>query len=932
MEEPQRRQEPARDIHELLTNGFYKTSRARSPSSSFTPTNTPGFLETLNSNTNRDRSRSRGPRRPPPPRPTCEDEVDALAKELSSAATLTDDEPPMRGVLEQYPMILEAEVTADERERLHTAPRKDDENDNSERRFVLVPQTDPGAAAPAQNLNQAKEERAQRKRSPSIRETDTKRERRAPASSSPGRQRPEPVREEKKLNIPPAPLQRRGSRQDLPALKTKIEKESPPQFRRTTSAYASTPSQGEMPRPARLPSEYMLSPDVTPSSRGSKGYFDPATQTAPRYSSTVPDSAGSRVNNDKRNSGSSFSELSRPATPRSEKEKRLSGSLDQAQPRRETVDKIFRPQHLSEEHHRHHHHHRHRTASTHSERPRSPPRSAVYNLRNHYSSEDDTTDSSGSERSRRHHREHRQSLRPDDDYDRHRRAPSSSRRPILETKNSARHTSTLYSPKVSPSQSMKESYFEPQRSETIPNSRERGRPSDGAVSPFSPSDETPRASDRLNPMDSTPRARSRSRRRSSVSKAQVSQPSLPIPIPSRSDLYSSGDTRKTPLSPQPEAPKSPIRAEGKSYWQPPPFQPPSSASLEKPVGSYRRYSEDIERGSVVPLPSCPRMNPVYGYYDWLTLRQSPDFRICPSCYGSTMMPSEFRNHFMPAPVYSPGAEVVCDFGSSPWYRIAWLMTLKERRRDLKLLHGLADVAANTQECLGKHEAIRQWYSIIDSQTGQPIKRFDVCYSCVKSIEAILPAIRGIFVPINSSGPSTGICDLRFDSKRFIQYFDAFETTADSANEFNGKPDTRELVALAKELALVEECQRDADLTDRRWYIITQLPDFTVCEECYGSVIAPYVAKRKPIAAMFAKSQSRIPKASCQLYSERMRSKFQEAVETDDYKFLAATARERKGIEMNYKSSMNELKRRKDYDPLYVARESERVQGEWRRWE
>tara|TARA_R110002060_G_scaffold33514_1_gene44265 strand:+ start:1127 stop:2068 length:942 start_codon:yes stop_codon:yes gene_type:complete len=313
----------------------------------------------------------------------------------------------------------------------------------------------------------------------------------------------------------------------------------------------------------------------------------------------------------------------------------------------------------------------------------------------------------------------------------------------------------------------------------------------------------------------------------------------------------------------------------------------------------------------------------------LTLPQCPSFDICPSCFNSIIAPTEFRHLFVPAARRPPDVEVLCDFGSSPWYRIAWLLTRKERRRDLNLFYGLANIAANYQPCLGKHEAVRQWHSVIDHKTGAPVRGFDVCYSCVKSVEILLPTIRGVFVRTESSS-SPRICDLRFDSKRFVQYFDALETAADLASYHDDPPDTRDLASLARRLAMFEECQQDKDLLDRRWHMITQLPEFTVCEECFDEVVWPELEEGKAIPLMFNKTLQRLPKASCQLYSAKMRGIFRLAVDSGDYKMLASKARERKSIESAYKANLGELRRQKGGG--IVEREVGRLEEEWRKWE
>lgn len=752
-----------------------------------------------------------------------------------------------------------------------------------------------------------------------------------------------PMRAEEKADtLPRPPIERRRSRQDLPSLQTKVPRDMPPQFRRSASAYAATPTKDhdETPRPPapRTPSnETFLSPDVVRGAN-SKDYFGHVSQSAPRYH--AQESFGGRAAGDRNSAGGS-----RPGTPSSEK--RNSGNFESAtRSRRNTNDKLTRPQQLSEGYasrrsERHPSTHSNKSSAG-SDRPHSPRSSARSNRHYYSSSEDDIADSDSEKHHRHRHHSRHKSLRAEDDHDRHLRSQSRSNQSSLEgerLKPSSRYTSPLPSPKISPSQIPTASQFE--RSETFPQSRDGRRPSSRPVSPLSPSQDTPRASDRLNPLDAAaPRPKSRQSNAVPIpttkpeATAPVPHGSLPIPIPSRIDLHSPGDTRKTPSIPQFDEDKSSSArpsVSAKPNW-PPPFQPPKS-NLEKPIGSYRRYSEELERGSVAPLPSCPRTSFSRGRNDWLTLPKCPSFDICPSCFNAIIAPTEFRSLFVPAPRRSPDTEVLCDFGSSPWYRIAWLLTLKKRRRDLKLFYGLANISATASPCLGKHEAIRQWHSIIDPKTGTPVRNFDVCYSCVKSVETLLPPIRGIFVRTDSHAApgASRVCDLRFDSKRFIQYFDALETTADRADDDDGLPDTRDLASLARRWSLMEECQHDTELVDRRWHIITQLPEFTVCEECFDEVVWPEVEERKAIPMTFNKTLQRIPKASCQLYSTKMRGIFRVAVDSDDYKLLASKARERKTVEMAHKANIAELKRQSKANPLAVQ-EIKRVTEEWRKWE
>lgn len=928
-------------------------------------------------NHGRDRSRSRGPRSPPPPPPIVEDEHISLAKEQH--ACLPSYDPPSKGVLDQRPMILEADISEGEAARLHEAdlsPPKVVEK-RRDKRFGNVPREDTGSSTSDSDIERKK----QRKRdSGKVFERDT-RDDRSPSKDTPSLER---RRSRRDLPIRPAdtpsqqdvpPLERRRSRQELPSIETKVPREVPPQYRRSASAYTSG-SRIETPQSSsRQSGEYFLSPEAL---RPSREYFTPSS--APKQNTN--DFGGRASPNEKRHSGSYSS--SRPTTPSIEKrhsggfdarpvsrhghenksdrlekmtpvsnsEKRYSGGYENARPpsrkssherheklerltpmtaskptterrqsanleaprppsrrnsgekleRPERLEKLTRSQQLAE------------GSGRRPERPALPERKSTApstrSSRSSRSSDDEYSDSDSDRRRRRRHRSHQ--LHPGDD--RHLRSSSkhgTSHRPVQPT---SRFSSPLPSPKVSPSQLPTGEDFA--RSTTFPIMKKaNSRPS----SPLGYHPEQKlNIFDVPSPGSSRPHSRQSSQSTFPVpipmpipmpsSIPDQSNGALPIPIPSRVDVYSPGETKRAPVIPNHEDDRSStVRPQEKPLWQVPKFQPPTH--LEKPVGSYRRYSEDIDRGTVTPLPTCPRKDYVRGRNDWLTLPQCPGFDICPSCYRSTMVGTKFQGLFVPSPPSRPDTEIRCDFGSSPWYRIAWLLTLKERLRDLVLFHGLARVAATTQPCLGSTQTYRQWYSIIDPKARTPIRNFDVCQSCVKSIEVLLPAIRGILIPtdVHLTSPTRRVCDLRFDSKRFVQYFDALETTADQSFREDLPPDTRALASLVRRFAAVEECEGEKELRDAKWHLITQLPEFTVCPECFDEIVWPELQRRKAIPLMFKETPQRLPRASCQLYSARMRGIFRLAVEGDDYKLLAGKARERRSLEERYKKESAELK-------------------------
>jgi hypothetical protein len=323
---------------------------------------------------------------------------------------------------------------------------------------------------------------------------------------------------------------------------------------------------------------------------------------------------------------------------------------------------------------------------------------------------------------------------------------------------------------------------------------------------------------------------------------------------------------------------------------------------------------------------------VKGKADWLTLPRCPGFNICPSCYTSTFESTSFQHFFVPAPFRSLEEEVQCDFGAQAWYRIAWLLVLKNKEPDLTKFYEVAKIEQNVPPCLGGHEAVRKWHSVLDPATGDVVRNFDVCFACVRIIESLLPQLKGIFVLTNTEGPAgpRRVCDMRFDTERFVLYFDALERCADRTPKVRGeyRPDPALFVDVCKKFAVIPPCPREKEGTGR-WYRISHLPELTVCPSCYEEVIRPEVQRRKALATMFEPGRSHTEKGNCGLYSEQMRKVFRRAVEEDDYRSLAVVARKRR-------ERLEEFREDVEYAGKIGGsrgeEELERARRRWRRYE
>ena len=116
-------------------------------------------------------------------------------------------------------------------------------------------------------------------------------------------------------------------------------------------------------------------------------------------------------------------------------------------------------------------------------------------------------------------------------------------------------------------------------------------------------------------------------------------------------------------------------------------------------------------------------------------------------------------------------------------------------------------------------------------------------------------------------------------------------------------DVTDFAELVKGKMRYRECQKDSMLATPLWHFMTALPELTICEECYEEVVWPL--KDKPLAREIQMTLQKVPTyrpdhhiagVSCQLYSERMRSVFRDAVAGNDFETLKHEAQMRFSVE------------------------------------
>ena len=292
------------------------------------------------------------------------------------------------------------------------------------------------------------------------------------------------------------------------------------------------------------------------------------------------------------------------------------------------------------------------------------------------------------------------------------------------------------------------------------------------------------------------------------------------------------------------------------------FGEPRSETLNLPRESARApprsssHQRTVSSGSqpLVLLP-CPRPIPVAGFTDWYSLIDHPSFSICPSCRRA-MFSAGYEKYFTPSRRDSAGYQRRCDM-DTPWMRMAILLTMSTKRPDPKLIYALADIIVDELPCPGKALAVCQWYRVVHPESGRQVSGFNVCPCCVRNLETMFPALRGVFQKSRSRYPSQErICDLRGDSKRFAMYIDLLESTAKQAQEFKRAPNMLRFTDLAEQMAAIPECSRDDMLRDRAWHTIPEIPELTVCEDCYREVVRPAARQGYFVAEQFSRKAQR----------------------------------------------------------------------------
>ncbi|KAI1940679.1 hypothetical protein LOZ66_002276 [Ophidiomyces ophidiicola] len=289
------------------------------------------------------------------------------------------------------------------------------------------------------------------------------------------------------------------------------------------------------------------------------------------------------------------------------------------------------------------------------------------------------------------------------------------------------------------------------------------------------------------------------------------------------------------------------------------------------------------------LSPCPRSIPMAGYRDWYTISGMGHLDLCPSC-ANQIRATRFRDLLMLSPPKRPSTKVSCSFGE-PWPRLAFVQTMKSGLNHLELLYQITRPPFDGKPCTGRDPSLQAWYRVSNPNTRRDFPDFKACSACVRNLSIIMPSLSNSFR--SGLALQEGICDLRVDSTRFISYLDLLDAAVTrSLRERRNDIDMSDFISYAQRKSRIYHCQRD-HLVEGKWHYMPELPEFTICEDCYDDIVWPIA--NTSVAKKISRKLRSLPgsglvrgkerQASCYLYSPRMRAIFWDAVRFGEFGYL-----------------------------------------------
>ena len=355
--------------------------------------------------------------------------------------------------------------------------------------------------------------------------------------------------------------------------------------------------------------------------------------------------------------------------------------------------------------------------------------------------------------------------------------------------------------------------------------------------------------------------------------------------------FRSQQTLNALLSPTSSAPRSrstvpaldQVSARSSSAVPAPSSRPRSKSTAAAPEVPY----SDQRHPDPVLFPPCLNPKPISGYRDWYALDGCEAFTICRDC-RSRIFGQGYQRQFKPYAPPIASMQIICAI-NDPWIRMACLASILEGSNDLSPVVNLTVETEDRSPCPQKSAARRDWYYLRDPEADENLADFRVCSHCAHSIYALFPMLDRVFKRGDAIDNEMLLCSVRSaDLVRFGQYVDYCEKAHQAALRAGKKhPDMSDFIWYHKKETVISDCTRDQVLIGRDWHRHPDIPQCTICEECYYETVRPHLKRGYAIAQDITPVAKHINDGvSCSLYSPRMKEVFKIACEDDDLKYFS----------------------------------------------
>ena len=340
-----------------------------------------------------------------------------------------------------------------------------------------------------------------------------------------------------------------------------------------------------------------------------------------------------------------------------------------------------------------------------------------------------------------------------------------------------------------------------------------------------------------------------------------------------------------------------------------------------------------DQAQPVMLPQCPRPEPVSGFDDWYTLDRHPSMAICPDCRHN-IFGSGYERAFQRRTEAKQSHKVRCSL-NDPWIRLACLLTFSRQRKDTRLLGHLAEVYNDEPPCPENRPSDdRVWYHLRDSDTSKDFEDFQVCSHCVCSLETIYPVLGDMFHRSRDLKKEPRVCSLRSDVHRLGKYLNLLVAMADEAKKTEKDPITSDFIWEVKWMTVISPCKGDKVHYGEDWHSHPDLPELTICQECYYKTVRPVLKSNRSSSRLASKitpeAKEIVGGASCKLYSPRMKQIFEIACRDKDFEYLQKAVLKRNNLHQDLLEA--ETVHHKHPADARAKEDFVWLQGKWRKLE